>query len=210
MLTGSGTFILLDTRVISTNWLLSTPFECAIVVMSATDDQLRLFREEERHLKAFASLRHRLGMRPDRDEKGQALLEMTFGTIFLLLIVLVVFEMAMLFYSYIALLNASREGAVYASLHPDMEPGSEEYEAYLAVTENEALAAGLNTTTGYFTITEPINTDCISVTVKVDYKIVNPTQGIILPWLGRMGLFQSAIMSASEIMRIRPGAPCTP
>jgi Flp pilus assembly protein TadG len=161
-------------------------------------------------LKAFTGLRRRLERRSRRNEKGQALLEMTFGTVFLLLIVLVVFEMALLFYSYIALLNAAREGAVYASVHPNMEPGSEQYEIYLEVTENEAVAAGLNTATGYFTITEPIITDCISVTVTLDYKIVNPTQGIILPILGRMGLFRSAIMSAWEIMPIRPGAECVP
>jgi Flp pilus assembly protein TadG len=149
-------------------------------------------------------------MRPDRNEKGQALLEMTFGTIFLSLIVLIVFEMAMLFYSYIALLNASREGAVYASLNPDMAPGSPEYTTYLEVTSNEAEAAGLNTATGYFTITAPINTDCISTTVTLQYKIVNPTQGIVLPLLGRMGLFQSAIMSACTKMPIRPGAACVP
>ena len=179
-------------------------------MMSVTDSPLWLFKERRRHLKALTSLRRRLGRRPDRNEKGQALLEMTFGTIFLLLIVLIVFEMAMLFYSYIALLNASREGAVYASLYPDMEPGSEQYENYLAVTENEALAAGLNTATGYFTVTAPITTDCISVTVTVDYKVVNPTQGIILPLLGRMGLFQSALMTAATDMRIRPGAVCVP
>jgi len=149
-------------------------------------------------------------MRSNRNERGQALLEMTFGTVFLLLIVLIVFEMAMLFYSYIALLNASREGAVYASLHPDMEPGSAEYTNYLEVTENEALASGLNTATGYFTVTAPINNDCISVTVTLDYKVVNPTKGIVLPLLGRMGLFQSAIMSACTKMPIRPGAPCVP
>ena len=179
-------------------------------MVSATDSQLSLFRERRRHLKALTSLRRRLGMRPDRNEKGQALLEMTFGTVFLLLIVLIVFEMAMLFYSYIALLNASREGAVYASLHPDMEPGSAEYTNYLEVTENEALASGLNTATGYFTVTAPINNDCISVTVTLDYKVVNPTEGIVLPLLGRMGLFRSAIMSACTKMPIRPGAPCVP
>ena len=149
-------------------------------------------------------------MRPKRNEKGQALLEMTFGTVFLLLIVLIIFEMAMLFYSYIALLNAAREGANYASLYPDMAPGSPEYPDYVEITAREANAAGLITTTGYFTIAPPINTDCISVTVTVHYKVVNPTQGIILPWLGRMGLFQSAIMSASEKWPIRPGAECTP
>ena len=145
-------------------------------------------------------------MRPGQNEKGQALLEMTFGTVFLLGIVLIVFEMALLFYSYISLLNASREGAVYASLHPEMVPGSTEYTTYLEVTSNEAQAAGLNTATGFFTITTPIK-DTASITVTLSYKIVNPTQGIILPWLGRMGLFQSAIMSAWTVMPIRPGMP---
>ena len=158
-------------------------------------------------MKVLARLGRRLGRRPERSEEGQALLEMTIGTIFLLLIVLIVFEMAMLFYSYIALLNASREGAVYASLHPDMDPASAEYQTYLEVTSNEAEAAGLNTATGYFTITAPIQTECVDgkrdTTVGVHYKIVNPTQGIILPWLGRMGLFQSTVMSAYETMRIR-------
>ena len=55
-------------------------------------------------------------------EKGQSMLEMTVGLVFLVLIVLVLFEMAVLFYSYIALLNASREGAVYAATHPTMSP----------------------------------------------------------------------------------------
>lgn len=174
-------------------------------MMSARDSQVRVFREGRRRLKVLARLGRRSGRRRERKEEGQALLEMTFGTIFLLLIVLIIFEMAMLFYSYIALLNASREGAVYASLHPNMTVGSPEYTSYLAVTSNEAEAAGLNTATGFFTVTTPTK-DTQSITVTLSYKIVNPTQGIILPWLGRMGLFETAIMSAWTCMPIRPGA----
>jgi len=159
-------------------------------------------------LKALARVRRRLGMRPDRNEKGQALLEMTFGTIFLSLIVLIVFEMAMLFYSYIAVLNAAREGAWYAALNPDMTPGSAKYDEYLEVTTAEAVASGLVTATGYFTITVPV--DCTvddrpGMLTTVHYKIVNPTHGIVLPWLGRMGLFQSAIMSGRDCAPI-PGS----
>lgn len=153
-------------------------------------------------MKVLARLRRRLGRRSDQNEQGQALLEMTFGTIFLLLIVLIIFEMAMLFYSYIALLNASREGAVYASLNPNMQPGSAEYTRYLKVTNNEAKAAGLDA--GHFTIM-PLVKDTESITVTVSYEIINPTQGIVLPWLGRMGLFESATMSAWTCMPIRPG-----
>ncbi len=152
----------------------------------------------------LARLRRRPGRRSDRKEQGQALLEMTFGTVFLLLIVLIIFEMAMLFYSYIALLNASREGAVYASLNPNMAPGSAEYTRYLKVTKNEAMAAGLITDPEHFTIMPPVK-DAESITVTLSYEIINPTQGIVLPWLGRMGLFDSAVMSAWTCMPIRPG-----
>jgi hypothetical protein len=41
------------------------------------------------------------------------------------------------------------------------------------------------------------------VIVKVDYELLNPTQGIFLPILGRMGLFQSAKMTAKTEMPIR-------
>ena len=140
-------------------------------------------------------------------EKGQSMLEMTVGLVFLVIIVLVLFEMAVLFYSYIALLNASREGAVYAATHPTIVPGDSDYETYEMITTAEAVAAGLRTDPEYFEIhqpdisggTEPLD----PIIVRVSYQLINPTQGIILPFLGRMGLFQSAWMTASTEMPIQ-------
>jgi hypothetical protein len=130
------------------------------------------------------------------------MLEMAFGLVFLLIIVLIVFEMAMLFYSYIALLNASREGAVYASAHPNM--GETELQEYEALTSAEALAAGLLTESEFFQIDPPVAPEGTApldpVIVRVHYQLINPTQGIILPMLGRMGLFQSAWISAATEM----------
>jgi hypothetical protein len=37
----------------------------------------------------------------------------------------------------------------------------------------------------------------------VSYQLINPTSGIILPFMGRMGLFQSAWMTASTEMPIQ-------
>jgi hypothetical protein len=37
----------------------------------------------------------------------------------------------------------------------------------------------------------------------VRYQVINPTQGIVLPLLGRMGLFQGAWMTARTEMPIR-------
>jgi len=140
-----------------------------------------------------------------RREEGQGLLEMMVGTVFLVIIVLILFEMGMLFYTYIVLLNASREGSVFASLHPDLAPGSEDYEEFLTVTSQEAIAAGLDP--AYFEIlppetpqgTEPLKP--IQVTVR--YQLVNPTHGIILPFVGRFGLFQQATIMARTEMPIR-------
>ena len=144
-------------------------------------------------------------------EEGQSMLEMTVGTVFLLLIVLILFEMAMLFYSYIAVLNASREGALFASSHPDLAAGegvSPYYDTYVNITQAEANAAGLITDTEFLIIDVPVLLEGGSepldpIMVRVHYQLVNPTQGIVLPFLGRMGLFQSAWMSAATRMPIR-------
>jgi hypothetical protein len=142
--------------------------------------------------------------RPPKEE-GQSMLEMTVGTIFLLIIVLILFEMAMLFYSYIAVLNASREGAVYASAHADMD--ATEYQRYENITAAEAQAAGLNTDPAFFVVDAPTtpsgNTPLQPIIVRVHYQLINPTQGILLPVMGRMGLFQSAWMTGETKMPIR-------
>ena len=144
------------------------------------------------------------------------MLEMTVGLVFLVLIVLILFEMAVLFYSYIALLNASREGAVYAATHPAIalmedpedpaDPQYTNYVTYETITTAEAVAAGLRTDPGFFEIEQPEVGERIDpldpIIVRVSYQLINPTQGIILPFLGRMGLFQSAWMTAVTEMPI--------
>ncbi len=140
-------------------------------------------------------------------ESGQALLEMTMGVVFLVIIILILFEMGVLFYSYIALLNASREGAVFAATHPTMEPGDRDYERYETITTAEAIEGGLIIEPGLFEIHTPETPEGVEpldpIIVSVSYQLINPTQGIILPFLGRMGLFQSAWMTARTEMPIQ-------
>ncbi len=136
------------------------------------------------------------------------MLEMTFGLVFLVILVLVLFEMALLFYSYIALLNASREGAVYASLYPGLSDVQDpHYPQYEEIVTTEAWAAGLNTDPSFFQVFPPElprgEKPLDPIVVKVSYQVINPTQGIVLPFLGRMGLFQRAWMTARTEMPIR-------
>ena len=143
----------------------------------------------------------------DGSESGQSMLEMTFGVAFLAIVVLILFEMAVLYYSYIALLNASREGAVFAATHPTMEAGDSDYERFERITTAEAVEAGLVTEPGFFEIHPPEKPEGVEpldpIIVRVSYQLINPTQGVILPFLGRMGLFQSAWMTASTEMPIQ-------
>ena len=152
--------------------------------------------------------RHQNRSLRDGQEDGQSMLEMTFGLVFLVVIVLILFEMALLFYSYIALLNASREGAVYASLFPDIvDTADPHYSQYESIVVAEAQAAGLNTEPAVFEVFLPETPKGLDpldpVIVKVSYQVINPTQGIVLPMLGRMGLFQGAWMTARTEMPIR-------
>ena len=135
------------------------------------------------------------------------MLEMTMGVIFLVIIILILFEMAVLFYSYIALLNASREGAVFAATHPTMVEGDTDYQRYVTITTAEALEGGLVTDPGFFEVhppDKPVGVEPLDpIIVSVSYELINPTQGIILPTLGRMGLFESAKMTARTEMPIQ-------
>ena len=152
-------------------------------------------------------LKNRGTARFQEKEEGQSLLEMSVGLIFLLGIVLIIFESALLFQAYIVLHNAAREGAVYAAYYPTMTAGSAQYTEYENRTRNEATAAGLLTDAAHFVIDAPVaeegTADGKPITVRVHYQFINPMQGIILPFFGRMGLFDSVWMSAFMIMPIR-------
>jgi hypothetical protein len=143
---------------------------------------------------------------------------MTFGTSFLLLVVIVLFESAMIFRTYIGLLNSAREGAFYAAHHPDMvfgaqitcaaaSPDGDEPYVFMWHICQEAIAAGLDP--DYLQVLPPETPEGIEpqdpLIVTVKYDVLNPTHSIVLPWLGRMGLLDSFPISASSEVPIRFG-----
>jgi hypothetical protein len=155
---------------------------------------------------------------PTPREEGQSLLEMTFGVAFLLAVVIVLFESVMIFRSYIGVLNSAREGAFWVAHHPDMwfcdqvtcetasPDGGEAYELIWHICQ-EATASGLDP--DYLTVLPPETPegtdpqDPIIITIK--YEVVNPTHGIVLPWLDRMGLLESFTITGSSEVPIRYG-----
>lgn len=143
---------------------------------------------------------------------------MAFGTIFLLLVVIVLFESAMIFRAYIGVLNSAREGAFYAAHHPNLyfgdqitceaaAPDGDESYVFMWHICQEAIASGLDP--DHLHVLPPETPEGLApqdpLVVTVEYDVVNPTHSIVLPWLGRMGLLDSFPISASSEVPIRFG-----
>lgn len=141
-------------------------------------------------------------------ESGQSLVEVSVVSVFLILIVIIVFESGLVFSSYIALLNASREGAVYASSHPGLatdDTSSSDYQSYEGIIKAEAR---LRLYTDYLTIDRPELVEGTSdfgdpIKVRINYQVHTFTSGIRLPFFERFGLPNYWPVSAWTIMPIR-------
>lgn len=144
---------------------------------------------------------------PDRGEEGQGLVEAAVAFLFLLLILLVMFESAVLFTSYIALLNTSVQGAIYAAGHPNMEdnPPDTAYQEYISIIQAEALAGGLSWTDLKIHPPElPANVVAGEpLTVTVSYTMTTFASEVIFPMFGRFGLPTRYHVSARTTVPIR-------
>jgi Flp pilus assembly protein TadG len=100
-------------------------------------------------------------------EHGQSVVEVAITLPFLLLIILALVQMGILFASYVALVNAAREGAIYASMHPELSDavktpdGSATWEEYQNRVLNEvSIAVGSQLYEGQLVTTQyPLTAD---------------------------------------------------
>ncbi len=135
------------------------------------------------------------------------MVEAAVAFLFLLLILLVMYEMAMVFSSYIALLNCSVQGAIYASAHPNMveDPPDEEYQQYVSIMQAEALAGGLSWKD--MTVHPPQLPPTVQpgnpLTVTLDYRLTTFASEIVFPLFGRFGLPTQYRITARTAVPIR-------
>lgn len=140
-------------------------------------------------------------------EEGQGIVEAAAAFLFLLMILLAMFEMAIVFSSYIALLNTSIQGAIFAAGHPTMEssPPDEDYEQYISIMRSEAVASGLSWTG--IGIEPPALPTTISagepLTVTIRYSLTTFASEIVFPFFGRFGLPTQYHIRASSTIPIR-------
>jgi hypothetical protein len=138
-------------------------------------------------------------------EEGQGLVEAAVSFLFLLMILLAMFEMVMVFSAYISLLNTSTQGAIYASGRCSMEydPPSESYLKYVSIMESEALAGGLSWVDLRFNppVWSPEDADEPAVTVTVEYTLTTFFSEVVFPMFGRFGLPTEYHISARSVNR---------
>ena len=149
-----------------------------------------------------------------RNEEGQSLVEVSVVSIFLILLGLMIFEAGVTFASYMALLNASREGATYASAHPELVSAvavPEDSSAYVHYTENVVkgeVQMGNMLDAEKLTVHRPVlvsgtNEPNDPIRVQVDYQLHTFSSTIHLPFFERFGLPDYWPLSAWTIMPLR-------
>lgn len=135
--------------------------------------------------------------RTKKAEHGQGLTEMAILIPFLLILLLGAIEIAQAFVAYIGLVNAAREGAIYASLHPELSTEPDMYDSacencttYVDRVKTEIIAVGLDT--DFMTTLAPPTAPTIGINceirVTVGYQLTTFSSGISLPLVGRFGL----------------------
>jgi hypothetical protein len=145
---------------------------------------------------------------PTKWEEGAGLVEAAVGFLFLMLIMIVTFEMLFVFTAYISLLNASVQGAVYAGGQPDMEEGDPAYLHYESLIQAEALAGGLSWKDIVVNLPEVAansETGIDELTVSIDYHLTTPFGEIFFPLLGKFGLPSTYHIVASTTVPVREG-----
>lgn len=124
------------------------------------------------------------------------------ATIFILLLILAIFEMGQVFTSYLVITSSVREGAIYASKFNDA--GDVDMAEYRARIRRGLDKRGVDSS--QLTIHDPQFDTPTSdnITVKVDYKLSTLfSSSISLPYFGRMGLPSTYAMSYDMIVQER-------
>lgn len=147
-------------------------------------------------------MRKQVKKTPGRNhEQGQSLAEMAIVFPFLLLLVVAVIELSQAFSVYIGMINSAREGAVYASRHPELWSQNDLSNCsidqtlcdnYIDRVKGETVALGLDTdnlTVTHPTVTSSSHTgiNC-PITATVSYTFTTFTSNVSLPLVGRFGL----------------------
>lgn len=138
--------------------------------------------------------------RPGWRERGQALTELALVTPLLLFLLLAAVDVGRLFYTYIGVQNAAREGAAYGSLHPTWwassgtnahaDPANVTYAARQELGGDASLSVSVSCSASCASTTAAVG-NTISVTATHPFSFLVPN--FVLPNL-TLGATQTAVI----------------
>ncbi len=112
--------------------------------------------------------------------RGQSLVEFAVILSLLILIMLGVFDLGRVFYSYVVITNAAREGAYYGAMHPAIYPEEENYGLIVARVISEAQGSGVALEADEVTLSAASTDSGTPITVSVQHDFSLLTSGILL------------------------------
>lgn len=134
-------------------------------------------------------------------ERGQSLMEMAVSFTMLMLLLAGAVDFGQLFFSYVAILDASQEGAVYAAIEPGSD-GNIEGRVRSSSTSPVALATDSRVSVAITPAGVRCAGDEVTVTVTLQYTFTMPLIGTILP------ASTVPISASTTAVVLRDGAGC--
>lgn len=162
-------------------------------------------------------------------EDGQSIVELAIGIPFVLLIIIAIIEMGLIFATYVSMINATREGAIFASMHPELLTATHDdcslgantgtlWCQYQARVKNEVFVATAEQLRANQLLTYDTDTAVVvdaptvtggasgpgdPITVHVSANLSTFSSNVSLPFFGRFGLPNTYTLSYSFQMPIR-------
>ncbi len=111
-------------------------------------------------------------------EKGQSLVELTISLVFLIILLIGVVDFGLAFFSWVAIRDASQEGAVYGAVHPVGADGSLNPDIETRIRNVSTTPVRMSDTSRVHVTITPGDPPCpgmpIDVIVEYDYKTITP------------------------------------
>lgn len=130
-------------------------------------------------------------------ERGQSLVELAIALPLFLIVLLGIIDFGRVFYAYVTITNASREGARYGSLHPLQEADIKQ-----RVMDEAASTVTINNSEITVSWDDPDHPDTITVTVNHDFETL---------FFGNLPLVKDWFPAEGRIpIRAQTGMPVAP
>mgnify|MGYP001186381931 CR=1 FL=1 len=121
-----------------------------------------------------------------QSEKGQSLVELTISLVFLTILLIGVVDFGLAFFSWVAIRDASQEGAIFGAVHPVDSNGNLNSDIETRIRSVSTTPVNLSDTSRVHVTITPGDPPCpgmpVEVLVEYDYQTITP---LVSTFVGR-------------------------